>query len=216
MPDSLLPPNATQLELDIEEIIASNLIGLPEAIANLYAIDECPSEHLPFLAWAVSVDVWRDYWPDDVKRNYIRQSFAVHKTKGTLASLEAALDALNITTQITEWFQDNGERFTFRVRALAGRNLRPDGDALIDQELITTIKCVVEAIKPLRSRFALEIGASPRTTLTPVMHGAGANIALADACIGQKPTRPTLPLVPVSRIAAAAFSRADISFGGIG
>jgi hypothetical protein len=44
----------------------------------------CPVDALPALAWAWSVDYWRDWWPEDRKRQVVAESRAFHSLKSTI------------------------------------------------------------------------------------------------------------------------------------
>jgi hypothetical protein len=53
----------------------------------------CPSNLLPWLAWALGVNEWDSNWPDATKRAVIAGSAALHKIKGTPQSIINALAA---------------------------------------------------------------------------------------------------------------------------
>jgi phage tail P2-like protein len=116
---SILPPNATPLQKDLEQAAAERLVLLQDnPLRWLGNPDNCPEKILPWLAWAMSVDVWNNGWPPETKRAVIRQSVRVHKQKGTIGALRRALSAFafaNIT--IEEWFNYGGDPFKFRVYA---------------------------------------------------------------------------------------------------
>lgn len=80
---ALLPPNATALE-DALSGAGGRLTALPSNIDRVWDWETCPSNLLPWLAWAMSVDLWDENWPDETKRSIIRESFYLHQKKGTL------------------------------------------------------------------------------------------------------------------------------------
>lgn len=82
----LLPPNATPLERSLASA-TGRLTDVPVEIERVWRSGECPSELLPWLAWALSVDVWDDGWSDERKRRVIAASFDLHRLKGTEAGL---------------------------------------------------------------------------------------------------------------------------------
>lgn len=88
--DSLLPPNATPLELAIE---GATCVPLPIPNQTLWRPWECPAALLPWLAHSLSVDTWEPTWTEETKRRVIATSVAVHRIKGTRASMRAALEA---------------------------------------------------------------------------------------------------------------------------
>lgn len=65
----------------------------------------CPEPLLPWLAWAMSVDVWDDSWDLATRRAVIAASPAVQRTKGTLFAVRTALTAVNVTSTVKEWWQ---------------------------------------------------------------------------------------------------------------
>lgn len=90
---SLLPPNATPMERAVETALAG--IGDIDTPARLmWDPDRCPATHLPWLAWALSVDDWDPDWSEDRKRAVIRTSIPLHRIKGTRASVAMALEAM--------------------------------------------------------------------------------------------------------------------------
>ena len=106
MTDHLLPPNATKLERSLS-IAMARLGDVPVPIASLWRPQDCPAAHLPWLAWAFSVDVWSPAWTELQKRDAINVSCYVHKHKGTVAAMKAALAALGFTVELREWFQES-------------------------------------------------------------------------------------------------------------
>jgi hypothetical protein len=120
---SLLPPNRTAAEEQLEQahfqmfqrLIAltadSDVIGAdndvitadalffetginPDILRTLYDTTQCPVALLPWLAWTLSADEWDDTWSVSVKRQYIADSFAIHKHKGTPFAIKKALQAI--------------------------------------------------------------------------------------------------------------------------
>lgn len=51
----------------------------------------CRAEELPVLAWAWSVDIWDDAWPEHVQRKVIAESPHFHELKTTIAGIRKAL-----------------------------------------------------------------------------------------------------------------------------
>ncbi len=93
---SLLPANSTELERALAE--AMSLASLdPEAARALWNPATCPESHLPWLAWALSVDVWDDAWPTERKRATVAGSIAWHRKKGTPWAVEQALAGAGYT-----------------------------------------------------------------------------------------------------------------------
>ena len=118
--------------------------------------DICPISHLPWLAWALSVDNWNPHWSESVKRQVVANSLQVHKTKGTFGAVRRALQALNITADIEEWFDVNTDPHTFKLTAWTQGGL--GGTTLLDATIYQAIRQAVDAAKPLRSHYTFRAG----------------------------------------------------------
>ena len=87
----LLPKTSTPYEMALAGP-TGRLTDIPVPLRDLWRWDTCPEEHLPWLAWAMSVDLWNEAWPVEKKRNLIRESFELHRHKGTLHTISRYLD----------------------------------------------------------------------------------------------------------------------------
>lgn len=152
---TLLPPNATKTERDLEQVIA-RMVQVPVPINTLWNVDACPEAMLPYLAWALSVDVWDASWPVEIKRNVLRDAVPMHRLKGTRASVERALGALGFDIDISEWFEHGGPVHTFRIDAFVADVL--GAGFQVDAQLYATVTRLIEHTKPARSQFELRIG----------------------------------------------------------
>ena len=72
--NDVLPPNATRLE---RRLAATNarIDDVPTPLATLMNPDAIRSDLLPWLAWHLGVDAWKDYWPEYVKRARVGRRF---------------------------------------------------------------------------------------------------------------------------------------------
>lgn len=113
---TLLPPNATDQERALD-LSTARLADVPVLVREAWNPDTCPAELLPWLAWAFSVDEWQNDWTEAEKRGVIRDALYVHKHKGTLGALKAAVAPLGYIIRIVEWFQESppGVPYTFRL-----------------------------------------------------------------------------------------------------
>ncbi|MBE0529541.1 MAG: phage tail protein I [Rhodospirillales bacterium] len=102
MTKSLLPPNATALELALEGVAADRVEAIPVPIPTVNDAAQCPAPVLPFLAWGRSVDVYDASWSDATKRTVVGQAMALHRIKGTLQSVVAAIAAWGIEATVIE------------------------------------------------------------------------------------------------------------------
>lgn len=116
MTDTLLPINATKQERDIEATM-SRISDVPVPVRDMWSPDECPPEVLPWLGWQFSVDAWSADWSDAQKRQAIKDSFFVHKHKGTIGAVKSALASLGFDARIQEWFNRTpvGAPYTFTL-----------------------------------------------------------------------------------------------------
>lgn len=83
----LLPPEATRYGKAVDEASAG-VLAVPVPLDTLWNPWLCPPSHLPYLAWALSVDVWEDGWSLPKKRAVIADSFRLHSIKGTLEAIK--------------------------------------------------------------------------------------------------------------------------------
>ncbi|ENB28300.1 phage tail protein I [Escherichia coli BCE030_MS-09] len=70
---------------------------------------------LPYLAWAFSVDRWDRNWPEETKRQVIRDAWLIHRHKGTISALRRAIEPLGYLIRVSEWWEFDGEPGTFKV-----------------------------------------------------------------------------------------------------
>jgi phage tail P2-like protein len=61
---NLLPPNATASEIALDDSTAR--LSVVVDIEKLWNVATCPVALLPWLAWALSVDEWKDDWSETV------------------------------------------------------------------------------------------------------------------------------------------------------
>jgi phage tail P2-like protein len=160
MSDTLLPPNATPQEAAID--LASARIGdVPVPLDRLWNPLTCPESALPWLAWALSVDEWDAGWPEDRRRATIAQAVFVHRRKGTLASVRAALSAAGLgTATITENF---GRKFYDGMHSHDGSIDHAEADHWAEYRVFldrpvsiaqaATVRRLLAATAPLRNRL---------------------------------------------------------------
>ncbi|MCP4102818.1 MAG: phage tail protein I [Lentisphaerae bacterium] len=137
---SLLPNNATKSELGLEAATAS-LDTVPVPTGDLWNPAKCPAALLPYLAWALSVDVWRDSWSEAEQRVIIAKQYEIHAHKGTIGALRQALDSLGYHLKVVEWFEQNpvGEPCTFTVEAeISTSGLDATKQTLVEQTIAAT------------------------------------------------------------------------------
>lgn len=159
MINSLLPPNATKLERDLETLLAHSS-DLPVAIKTLWDPWTCPASLLPWLAWANSVDDWQESWPEQIKRRVVADAFEVHRYKGTPYSVQKALDSLGVQIDIFEWWETSGsgQPGTMTVSALLNENITGSGEGLINAQMLRLITTAINNSKRGSIHYDLELG----------------------------------------------------------
>ena len=121
----LLPPNATELE---RALAAATDRPVPVIVREVWNPDTCPAAILPWLAWAYSLDEWDSTWTEEQKRGAIKASVFVHRKKGTIGALRAALGGIGYEIDVTEWHQEipAGDPYTFRLGVTVNQIGIPD------------------------------------------------------------------------------------------
>ncbi|WP_353571126.1 phage tail protein I [Candidatus Albibeggiatoa sp. nov. BB20] len=166
---SILPSHSTPLELDIEQIAAEHLDSLPaHVIRNLWNPWQCPAEFLPWLAWAMSVDVWDENWLEQVKRRVIAESYEIHRKKGTRWAVQRILDLTGVPDfEIVEWWQTSPKgtpRTFFLVVHSDGRAPYP-----LSYEQYQRISKNVDLYKPASAHYDLVIKTIFKNVIAPYL-----------------------------------------------
>jgi phage tail P2-like protein len=209
---TILPPTATSLETALEKTAATRFDALQFSIAALWSADEVLEDHLPWLAWSVSVDVWKAHWSLDVKRRMVLASFEAHKLKGTRAAVETVMSALSVRTSLTEWFEDNAAPHTFKIIAYAGEMLDPTDDVFLSPRFASLLDDLIGEVKPLRSHFTLQIAARAPVKLAVATHAtAGTAIRrVVNPTRADARQRADLALASCARAASILRLRLDL------
>lgn len=94
--DNVLAPNATHYE----RVLASQSERMfdldTERLRNLWNPWLCHPDDLPFLAWALSVDIWDANWDLPRKRRVVANAIDMHRHKGTLYGIERYLNVYDV------------------------------------------------------------------------------------------------------------------------
>lgn len=73
MNNNMLPPSASGF-MRSTETVTERLTDIPVDLRKLWNPDECPTDLLPYLARALSVDRWDKNWSEQTKRQVIKAS----------------------------------------------------------------------------------------------------------------------------------------------
>lgn len=91
---TLLPPNASALEVALDKAVAGRRATLPSIVPSLWNANTCPQPLLPYLAWSLSVNEWDEKWSTEKKRAAITDAPEIQRHKGTPQGVRRALAAI--------------------------------------------------------------------------------------------------------------------------
>lgn len=117
-------------------------------LERLWNIDECPAKFLPYLAWSLSVPVWREEWREDKQRSFLKRWIYIRSIRGSAEALITAYKAVGIdSVDIVDVIED--EPYVFEVF------LQPKYafDDLVREFAIE----LAEVLKPLRTYARISI-----------------------------------------------------------
>lgn len=149
---TILPSNRTPVETAYDLAAAAAIDAIP--IANIWHEWDpatCPEHLLPWLAWAMSVDDWGSNWSTEVKRQVIADSVAVHKLRGTPASIANDLASMLFACDYEEWRSYDGVPHTLRLGVSA------DSGAPITRQELTLLKQRLYRDKAARDHYEIEL-----------------------------------------------------------
>lgn len=159
----LLPYCASGLELELDQAL-SHIETVDIPIRDLWNPWKCPLIALPYLAWALKVDIWDARWSEKVKRQVVATSLDIHRIRGTRPAIEKALESVDVRCELTEWFENpalNMEPGTFRVIA----HVSTDQTSRISADITEQIREVVNGAKPASRPFTLSVQGMMKTRL---------------------------------------------------
>ncbi len=169
----LLPSNALSAERALSLAVSIGDDLLPEDVKTLWRPRAMAARFLPFAAWGMHLDFWRDTLGDDVKRRLILDSFAWHRKKGTVWAVRTMLERLGFVPTIKEWFDIGTKAHTFSVTGYYRED--PNNLFFLGQD---TEKTLIEALfmaKPERSHLIF-------LTVAPPLPDMGDHICRWDWC----------------------------------
>jgi phage tail P2-like protein len=153
---SLLPPNSTPLERALEQGVA-RLGEVPYPLEQVVFPQRSSAAALPWIAWGLSVDSWGEDWSEQDKRDAAAGSIALHRTKGTPASVKSVLTRFDRLLELVEWHQASprAQPNTFEVRLpIAGDEVEPGGRRATAAFAEAIVRDVAR-VKPTREHFIL-------------------------------------------------------------
>ncbi|WP_321446902.1 phage tail protein I [uncultured Cohaesibacter sp.] len=158
--------------------LAALLRHEPEVIATIWDPASCPTPLLSWLAYALSVDVWDSTWPQERKRAVIAASPMVHRLKGTLSAVIAALEALGMRPHITEWWETDpiGQRGTFDITVYVNEWLEQD-ESILSARAQQEAQTSVTRTKPKSRTFSFQLGVGLETEIGLASSGRAVGLA---------------------------------------
>ncbi|MGN6260271.1 MAG: phage tail protein I [Ralstonia sp.] len=153
--DSLLPPSATELERNVTAV-AGVISDLPVPLRTLINPDTIPADVLPWLAWHLGVDTWKDYWPEQIKRARVRAAIPIARKKGTAAAVHEVVASFGANIALREWWEMDppGRPYTFDVvMTVSARDDVPSTAALV-----ADIVAEIDRTKPVRAHYTFTQG----------------------------------------------------------
>lgn len=82
------------------------------------AIDSLNEKLIDYLAVQMHVDEYDDTENLDVKRQQVKQSFLLHRLKGTKYAVQKAVSTVYQSAKVEEWPEYSGEPYHFRVTGI--------------------------------------------------------------------------------------------------
>lgn len=151
----LLPTGSTDLEKRAAECL-QQAVENPILIADLINPDRCPERLLPYLAWTLSVDKWDENWSEEVKRIAIKNSFLIHKQKGTITALRRVVEPIGYLVEIKEWWQETpqGTAGTFKLTIEVS-------ETGLNAQTGEELNRLIDDVKPVSRHYTLAISITP-------------------------------------------------------
>ena len=204
--ESLLPPNAAALERNLEQSMALDGDDRDVLIDKVWRPLECPVAVLPFLAWGLGVKRWDPTWPVATRRQVVAHAIRIHRRRGTLGAVEAALDDIGAVHDIEE--RPGGANFRMKVSVY-------NSSSLLGTTGLEQLREYVEDVKRFSVHYDIEVAATLDAFAIPVAAGVGvlplARLAL-DVDVETPPIVLQIIAAPAS-IGAAVVPVADFTLG---
>ncbi|MGC2960178.1 phage tail protein I [Paraburkholderia graminis] len=157
----LLPPNSTTHERNLARV-AARISDIPSPLAVLMDPDAIPLPLLPWLAWHLGVDAWKDYWSEQTKRARVKAAIPIARKNGTAAAVREVVAAFGANIALREWFEmtPRGVPGTFDVvLTVSSREGRAPTAALV-----ADIIAEIDRTKPVSAHYSFTQGFSMQGT----------------------------------------------------
>lgn len=148
----LLPLNATPLERAVDGASA-RLDEVDVPVGDLWSPARCPLALLPWLAWTLGVETWDPDWPEETKRQFVAEAFAVHREKGTPAAIRRVLRLIGAVYELVEGPAGGLARMTARVTIFNSESIALDSLADVQAALDRAKRASLHLTVTLQSGF---------------------------------------------------------------
>ena len=128
-----LIPSSIKSDVEVQNCVTTlndefNLIKDAIDNINIYsAIDTLPMDIVQLLAWQFNVNSEHKGWlltsTDEEKRELVKNSIRLHRTKGTKFAIEEVLRIVGFEGEIKEWFEYGGNPYHFKIRITSYKGL---------------------------------------------------------------------------------------------
>lgn len=127
---------ANVVDAEIEKINPDLLLIYP-------AIDSLNEQLIDYLAVQMHVDEYDDTADLDIKRQQVKQSFLLHRLKGTKYAVQKAVSTVYQSAKVEEWPAYSGEPYHFRISGITA--------SIEDGAVVNKLVRLVNAYKNTRS-----------------------------------------------------------------
>lgn len=151
---TLLPANKSPLEAALDLGFAKLLDRIDPPFPELMDPQRTPVDFLPYLAADRGVSEWSPTAPETEKRLTVALAWPTKRQAGTRKALENAVKGLQLTPEITAWFEQTppGPPYSFTVRAFSDLPYSEEIDARLDRRIADA--------KSERDTLAVSVGLS--------------------------------------------------------
>lgn len=114
----------------------------------IYLVDTVNASALPNLAEQFHIlgEGWQFARDDDERRLLLKRAIELHRYKGTRWAIEQVLETLDLSGQISEWFEYGGEPYYFKINVdLSSRG--------IDEATFDALVALINEYKNVRSHL---------------------------------------------------------------
>ena len=173
MVETLLPPNASELERELEQSMALYGDEREVQVDRVWRPQSCPAALLPWLAWALGVRRWDPTWPEATRRAVLAAAIAAHRVRGTLGAVRTALDDIGALYDLEE--RPGGAAHTMAVSVL-------NSNVLLGTTDTDAIKRYIDDAKRFSTHYTLSV-ASALDRADIFVAAAAAGVQIADIAL---------------------------------